>query len=142
MGKVNFKNFVIALAIGLVMTSCGGGNSNQQSSSTTPSETKKEQKASEGTVVKIVSIDVLSFNQERGTVRLDVTFDKPVNGLMERDVKVSVGDISLVQCGSGDTKFWRVDIEGLAKSATQEVTITFNKRVFTFGPSSKNLTIE
>jgi hypothetical protein len=40
--KVNFKNSVIALAIGLVMISCGGGNSKQQEA--TP-ETKTEQAA-------------------------------------------------------------------------------------------------
>lgn len=142
MKKLNFKNFVIALAIGLIMTSFGSGNSNKQSESVAPAETKKEQVTSNSLVVKIVSIDTYSFNKDRGTVRLDVKFDKPVNGLMERDVKVSVGDISLVQCSTGDTKFWRVDIEGLAKSAPQEVTITFNKRDFIFEPSSKNLTIE
>jgi hypothetical protein len=32
---VNFKNSVIALAIGLIMASCGGGSSNKQSGSST-----------------------------------------------------------------------------------------------------------
>ena len=136
------KNSVIAFAISLVMVSCGSGGSNQQSESAAPAETKKEQLSSNSLVVKIVAIDAYSFNQERGTVRLDVQFDNPVNGLRERDVKVSVGSISLVQCSTGDTKFWRVDIEGLAKSATQEVTISFNKDEYNFEPKSNKLTIE
>jgi hypothetical protein len=41
MKKVNFKNSMIALAIGLVMISCGGGNSNKQSG-TEATETKME----------------------------------------------------------------------------------------------------
>ena len=43
MTKVNFKISVIALAIGMVMVSCGGGNKQQQSATT--SETKTEAKA-------------------------------------------------------------------------------------------------
>ena len=38
MTKVNFKNSLIAVAIGLVMVSCGGGNSNKQSATTETSE--------------------------------------------------------------------------------------------------------
>jgi hypothetical protein len=36
MTRVNFKNSVIALAIGLTVVSCGGGNSNKQSGAATP----------------------------------------------------------------------------------------------------------
>ena len=45
--KVNFKNSVIALAIGLVMTSCGGRGGNQQSGAAT-SETQTETAKSGG----------------------------------------------------------------------------------------------
>ena len=38
MKKVNFKNSVIALAIGLVMVSCGGGNSSKQCTAETQTE--------------------------------------------------------------------------------------------------------
>ena len=40
MTRVNFRNSLIALAIGSVVVSCGGGNSNKQSATT---ETKTEQ---------------------------------------------------------------------------------------------------
>ena len=43
MAKVNFKNSVIALAIGLLMVSCGSRGSNQQSGNAT--ETKTETQA-------------------------------------------------------------------------------------------------
>ena len=46
MKRVNFKNSVIALAIGLAVVSCGGRGGNQQSGDT--SETKTETKASKG----------------------------------------------------------------------------------------------
>jgi hypothetical protein len=42
---VNFKNSVIALAIGLIMASCGGGSSNKQSGSSTKETSKKESTA-------------------------------------------------------------------------------------------------
>jgi hypothetical protein len=45
--KVNFKNGVIALAIGLVIASCGGRGGNQQSGSAT-SDTKTEAAKSSG----------------------------------------------------------------------------------------------
>jgi hypothetical protein len=42
MTKVNFKNSVIALAISLVMVSCGGRGGNQQSGSAATTEAKTE----------------------------------------------------------------------------------------------------
>ena len=141
MTKRNFKISLIALAIGLVMVSCGGGNSNKQQEATTP-ETQTEQAATNDVAVQIVSLDIYNFDKERGTVRLEVEFDKPVSGLMLRDVTVSVGEVSLVQCGSGNTKFWRVDIEGLPNAAPQEVNISFKKDKYTFEPSAKKVTLE
>ena len=139
MTKANLKISVIVLAIGMVMVSCGGGNSNAQQQSTATTETKTEQAA---TVVQIVSIDVNDFNSERGTARLHVTLDNPVAGLMMRDVTVNVGEIGLVQCSSGDPKYWRIDIEGLPKTAPQEVTVTIQKSGFTIEPKAKKVTLE
>jgi len=137
MTKLKFKIGAIAFAIIVFIVSCGSGNSNKQSST---SETQTEQAA--GTVVQIVSVDTYNFNKERGTVRLNVEFDNPVSGLMLRDVTVSVGSVSLVQCGSGNTKFWRIDIEGLPNTTPQEVTVTINKSGYTFEPKSKNVTLD
>ena len=51
MTKVNFKNSVIALAIGLVMVSCGGGNSKQQQSTAeTPESTEQSATTSESKI--------------------------------------------------------------------------------------------
>jgi len=141
MTKVNFKISVIAVAIGLVMISCGGGNSNAQQQSAT-SETKSEQAVTNGTVVQIVSVDVNDFNSERGTARLHVTLDNPVAGLMMRDVTVNVGEVGLVQCSSGDPKYWRVDIEGLPKTTPQEITVTIQKNGFTIEPKAQKVTLE
>ena len=53
MTRVNFKNIVIALAIGLVMVSCGGRGGNKQSGNAT--ETKTEQATpAKGTELKDV----------------------------------------------------------------------------------------
>ena len=43
----NFKNSVIALAIGLIMASCGGGGGNQQSGTATSEEAKVETKTND-----------------------------------------------------------------------------------------------
>jgi hypothetical protein len=137
MTNVNIKNSVIALAIGIVMVSCGGGN--QQSGTTTP-ETKTEQKSTSGATVKFVSVEVHTFNKERGTAQLNVELDKPVP-LMLRDVTVSTGEVSLVQCSSGDTRYWRIDIEGLSLATTQEVSITIKEVNHTFEPSSRTVKI-
>jgi hypothetical protein len=137
MTKVNFKISVIALAIGMVMVSCGGGNSNKQGTS----ETKTEKAATNDAAVQIVSVDVNDFNSERGTARLHVTLDNPVAGLMMRDVTVNVGEVGLVQCSSGDPKYWRVDIEGLSKTVPQEITLTIQKSGFTIEPKAKKVTL-
>ena len=47
MTTVNFKNSMIALAIGLVMVSCGGRGGNQQSGTATSEEAKVETKAND-----------------------------------------------------------------------------------------------
>jgi len=139
-----FLRNVVAIVTCLTATmfiSCGGGNSNKQQEAATP-ETQTEQAATNGAVVQIVSLDVYNFDKERGTVRLEVEFDKPVSGLMLRNVTVSVGEVGLVQCGSGNTKFWRVDIEGLPNAAPQEVNISFKKDKYTFEPSARKVTLE
>jgi len=61
MTKTNIKNSVIALAIGLIMVSCGGRNSNKQNGSSTPekSQTTTTQTSS---VTKILSLSGLSEN--------------------------------------------------------------------------------
>jgi hypothetical protein len=137
--KVNLKISVIALAIGMFAVSCSGGSKQQNGSATT--ETKTEQAATNATVVQIVSVDVNDFNSERGTARLHVTLDNPVAGLMMRNVTVNVGEVGLVQCSSGDPKYWRVDIEGLPKTTPQEITVTIQKNGFTIEPKSKKVTL-
>jgi hypothetical protein len=62
MKRVNFKISVIALAIGLVMVSCGGGNSKKQGTSATP-ETKTEAKA-DG--VSAIPKDKINVNTDAG----------------------------------------------------------------------------
>ena len=55
MTKSNFKNSVIALAIGLVMVSCGNsGNSNKQSGSATPEAKTQQATPAKGTTLKEV----------------------------------------------------------------------------------------
>jgi hypothetical protein len=47
MKRVNFKNSVIALAIGMATVSCGGSGSNQQSGTATSETAKVEAKAND-----------------------------------------------------------------------------------------------
>jgi hypothetical protein len=70
--KVNFKNGVIAVAIGVVMVSCGGRGGNQQSGAAT-SEAKTEQVAPANEVDKST---VAGFLSQFGLTEADV---KPAN---------------------------------------------------------------
>jgi hypothetical protein len=51
MKRINFKISVIALAIGMIMVSCGGGGGGKQQAATTP-ETQTEQAAASGNLKK------------------------------------------------------------------------------------------
>ena len=134
MRTLNFKNSVIALAVGLAMLSCGGRGGNQQSG-TTASEKATEQA---GTIVKFVSAEELSVDGN-GNARLVVVLDKATS-LMTSDVTSNVGEVDMVQNSSGNGTHWRVTILKVAQ--TQEITITIKKSGYTFEPSSRTLTVQ
>jgi hypothetical protein len=133
MKKVNFKNSVIALAIGLVMVSCGGGNSNKQQGGNSVTETKTDK----ADVIKFVSIEDLSI--DGGTARLQIVLDK-ATPLMTGDVKSSVGTVDMVQNSSGNGTHWSVVILNVGQA--KEITITVKPYKTTVEPYSRTIKVE
>jgi hypothetical protein len=73
MTRVNFKNSVIALAIGLVMVSCGGRGGNQQSGSATSETAKVEAKATDYANQELFT--ELSASDWQKVVKVNYDFD-------------------------------------------------------------------
>jgi hypothetical protein len=97
MKKVNFKNSVIALAIGLVTVSCGGGNTNKQNGTATETkpETKTEQAASnnetrdwQGIIKKNWGADIVMPN---GWTTEKVNLDEANGKVYHVEVELNVG---------------------------------------------------
>jgi hypothetical protein len=64
MTKVNFKNSLIALAIGLVVVSCGGGNSNKQSGVATSESNGQEAKVNLAEHYEAVEMPKVDFIED------------------------------------------------------------------------------
>ena len=82
MTKMNFKNSLIALAIGLVTVSCGGGNKQQGRAAETPESTEQ---------VKVEAEATDYANQETGTQLSASDWQKAVKANYDFDLTLPAG---------------------------------------------------
>ena len=84
MKNINFKTIVIALAIGLVMLSCGGRGSNQQSDTATSESTLQQAAPASGSSLEIKDVNINNWQAVVKAQREGVEIPLPEGWTVEK----------------------------------------------------------